>query len=350
MATKTLGILGGGQLGRMSAMAAANLGIRTIIFTPEDNSPAAQVADHTIVAAYDDKESLKNFASQVNTITYEFENIPVETVEFLKSLKPVYPDENLLNVAQDRIKEKSFLNDIGIKTARWAKVTDEPALHATLEEWGASECIIKTTRFGYDGKGQTRYNTSQKLDTATQNMNGALIAEEIVNFEHEISVITARDTGGNMVSYGPMLNDHKNHILHTTTIPAGINAEIAQKAITMTENLAAEINLTGILTLELFLTADGTLLANEIAPRTHNSGHWSIDACEASQFENHVRTTAEMPVAAINRHSDAQMLNLIGDDINLIKDHDGKPDTFCHNYGKTEIKPGRKMGHITFLK
>lgn len=348
--TKTLGILGGGQLGRMSALAAANLGIKTIIFTPEDSSPASQVAANTIVADYTDKAALTRFASQVDTISYEFENIPVETIQFLKTLKPVYPDDNLLDIAQDRLAEKSYLNSIGIQTARWIKVTDEATLKASLEEWNADQCIIKTTRFGYDGKGQIRYTKSQILSEAINNINGTLIAEELINFTHELSVITARDTDGNMVSYGPMQNDHTNHILSKTTIPAPISPEIAAKAIQMTENLAEKVNLTGVLTMELFLLPDGTLLANEIAPRTHNSGHWSIDACAASQFDNHVRAVCGLPVALIGRHSDAEMLNLIGEDIHTHKDYLTTEKACIHLYGKQEIKAGRKMGHITLLK
>jgi 5-(carboxyamino)imidazole ribonucleotide synthase len=349
----TLGILGGGQLGRMSALAAARLGIRTVIFTPENNSPASQVSDKTIVAEYENKNALAEFAALVDIISYEFENIPVETVSYLKSLKPVFPDENLLNISQDRLKEKQFLNDIGIQTARWTKVTNETALHVTLEEWKASETIIKTARFGYDGKGQIRYNKSQKLSDAILSLGsteGNLIAEEIINFKYELSVITARDQDGNMVSYGPMLNDHKNHILDTTTVPAPIDNTVAQEAIQKAETLANEINLRGLLTVEYFVTNDNTLLANEIAPRTHNSGHWSIDACTVSQFENHVRAVCGLPVAPIGRHSDAIMKNLIGEDVLTYKDHLTEEKTCIHLYGKQDIKTGRKLGHITFLK
>lgn len=350
-ATHTLGILGGGQLGQMSAIAAKKLGINTIIFTPEENSPASQVADQTIVANYTDNTALERFATLCDTITYEFENIPVESIEHLKSLKPVYPDSNLLNISQDRIIEKAFLNEIGIPTTRWAEITDEASLKAICEEWGTEEIIIKTSRFGYDGKGQMRFNSANHTwGHVKSQLKGALIAEEIINFSCEISTICARDVQGTTAIYGPMLNDHKNHILDTTTVPATIDTAIADEAIAKTENLAKAINLTGILTVEFFVTKDGALLANEIAPRTHNSGHWSIDACAASQFENHVRTTCEMPVAPIGQHSNAKMLNLIGDDVLTAKDHEGKPDIFVHLYGKTDIKPGRKMGHINFLK
>jgi 5-(carboxyamino)imidazole ribonucleotide synthase len=347
-----LGILGGGQLGRMSALAAARLGLQTVIFTSETDSPAAQVSNHTIIANYDDKDALNKFAASVDTITYEFENIPVETIIYLKSLdKIVYPDENLLNISQDRLKEKAFLNDIGIPTTRWAEIIDEASLNAILEEWDAGEIIIKTARFGYDGKGQLRYNKDKNTwSDVKNNLNGSLIAEEIINFSCEISTICARDVRGSTALYGPMLNAHKNHILHTTTIPSGLHNSIEQGALNQTKNLAEKIGLVGILTVEFFVTKDGKLLANEIAPRTHNSGHWSIDACTVSQFENHVRAVCGLPIAPIGRHSDALMLNLIGDDVLTYKDHITEKSTCIHLYGKQDIKPGRKMGHITFLK
>lgn len=345
----TIGIVGGGQLGRMSAMAAARLGLKCVIYTPESGSPASHVCDTTIVGAYDDTAALTRFASLVDVITYEFENIPLDTIATLKKLKPVYPDSNVLEISQDRISEKSFLNSIGIPTARWVKVEGEAHLKAVLEEWGVQQCIIKTCRFGYDGKGQIKYSLKEKLDVAIQNLQGELIAEEIVDFSDELSVITARDSADNMVSYGPMLNIHKNHILHKTITPAPFERNLCDEAIALSEKLAAHLNLTGLLTLELFLTRDGRLLANEIAPRTHNSGHWSIDACAVSQFENHIRAVAGLPVAPPAPICPAEMLNLIGDDIDGIAQYMDQPGACIHLYGKDEAKPGRKMGHITFL-
>ncbi len=350
MITKTLGILGGGQLGRMSALAAARLGIQTVIFTPEENSPASQVTNQTIVAPYDNKAALTEFAALCDSISYEFENIPVETVEFLMTLKPVHPDTELLKVAQDRLTEKKFLNEIGISTARWFKLGSEEELHVKLQEWGADECIIKTSRFGYDGKGQIKYNKSQKLSVSIENLKGELIVEELIQFEEELSVIIARDTFKNIISYGPVLNEHQNHILHKTFSPAPFSNEIKTNAISMGKNLAEKINLTGLLTLELFLKKDGTLLANEIAPRTHNSGHYSIDACNVSQFENHVRAVCGLPVVQPIQTAPAEMLNLIGDDAENIEPYLNQPNACVHLYGKDDIKSGRKMGHITFIK
>lgn len=347
----TLGILGGGQLGRMSALAAARLGIKTVIFTPELNSPAFFVSHETVNAEYSDFESLSAFAAKVDVISYEFENIPVETVTYLKKLKPVYPDERLLEVAQDRIAEKSFLNEIGIPTARWSSARSKDEILAQLELWNAQECILKTTRFGYDGKGQARVSRDSDIDTVlTQFKNTPLIMEEIVNFDHEISVIVARDQNGAMETYGPMRNEHEHHILSRTHVPAGLDPKLMDQAVSLTKSLAERLNLRGVLTLELFVTKDGRILANEIAPRTHNSGHWTIDACAVSQFENHVRTVCGLPVGAPARHSDAEMHNLIGNDIEKARSELATPGACIHDYGKTEVRPGRKMGHITYIK
>ncbi|MFK7839229.1 MAG: 5-(carboxyamino)imidazole ribonucleotide synthase [Bdellovibrionales bacterium] len=348
---KTLGILGGGQLGRMSAMAAARLGISCVIFTPENNSPASLVSAETIVADYDDENALEEFSKKVDVISYEFENIPVKTVAFLQNLKPVYPDERLLNVAQDRIAEKTFLNDINIPTTRWAHPKSPEDIVKTLNEWHTQEAIIKTARFGYDGKGQARISMDTDFETLwNQFKDQSLIIEEIVAFDCEISVIIARDINGHSEIYGPMINEHKNHILDRTIMPCPLNETIQNKAKQAILKLADEVGLVGVLTLELFITKDGNILANEIAPRTHNSGHWTIDACAVSQFENHVRTVCGLPAAAPARHSDCEMINLIGNDVEKINDYQAQPNACIHDYGKSETREGRKMGHITLLK
>ncbi|PCJ99864.1 MAG: 5-(carboxyamino)imidazole ribonucleotide synthase [Zetaproteobacteria bacterium] len=354
----TLGILGGGQLGRMSAMAAARLGISVIIFCPEQDTPASHVASSTIVASYDDKIALKEFSDRTDAISYEFENIPVETVEYLETLKQnnVFPDRNLLNVSQDRVKEKEFINASGIETARWKAISNTNDIKDTLAEWNAHAFILKTTRFGYDGKGQGKFDTLEagqddKLSNfLTNTQNQRLIMEELVDFTCEISIIIARDKTSKTAIYGPMLNEHKNHILHTTTMPANLNEEIEKQAIQIADTIATTLNLTGVLTVELFVCPDNRILVNEIAPRTHNSGHWSIDACAVSQFENHVRSVCGLPIGLPERHSDARMLNLIGDDINSIDEHLIAPHSCVHLYGKKEARSGRKMGHITFLR
>ena len=348
---KTLGILGGGQLGRMSAQAAEKLGIDVIIYTPKENSPASQIAAKTIVAEYNDKKALEAFAAQVDVISYEFENIPVETVQFLTKHKPVYPDEKLLEIAQDRLKEKAFLNEIGIPTARWAAATSPNIIHQTLKEWSAESCILKTTRFGYDGKGQARIQSFSEIEAVWREFDDQpLIMEEIIPFECEISVVTARDQKGHIASFEPGLNEHKDHILHKTTLPAPISKDLKQEAIQMAENLAEKVGLIGVLGLELFVTKDQKLLANEIAPRTHNSGHWTIDASKCSQFEQHVRAVCGLDLVSPQRTHDAIMINLLGNDVLNLEEYESNEKACIHLYGKHDIKPARKMGHVTILK
>lgn len=351
MQSITMGLLGGGQLGRMSAMAAARLGIRVVIFTPERNSPASHVAVETIIAEYGDKKALRAFAKKVDVISYEFENIPVETVDYLTKFKPVYPDRKLLEVSQDRLKEKTFLNSIGIPTARFAGVKNAAEVEKNLQKWGQKACILKTTRFGYDGKGQILCKTSAQLHAAFQKLKSRpLIMEDIVDFDCEISVIICRDRFENMAVYGPMLNEHRDHILHKTTAPAGLSPKIEKEAVRCAKKLAEKVNLRGVLALEMFVTKKGGIVANEIAPRTHNSGHWTIDACSISQFEQHVRAVCGLPVGRAVQHSKAVMINLIGDDVAKIPQYLAQQNACVHLYGKQEVKPGRKMGHVTFLK
>ncbi len=351
----TLGILGGGQLGRMSAMAAARLGISVVIFCPDENSPASYVCKENIIANYDDKAALKKFSDKTDFISYEFENIPIETIDYLNSLKQdsVLPDKSLLNVSQDRIKEKTFLNDHGIKTTRWSSTSDINDIKNTLKSWGGNEFILKTTRFGYDGKGQIKCDIkdTDELNKFLNDTDGqGIIMEELVDFACEISIIVARDIEGNSETYGPMLNEHKNHILHKTTVPSNISEATESKALGIAKDIAETINLIGVLTVEFFVCKDGGVLVNEIAPRTHNSGHWSIDACCVSQFENHVRTVCGLPVGSTARHSNATMLNIIGDDVNNIDDLLGADNGCLYLYGKRQARTGRKMGHITFIK
>lgn len=348
---KTLGILGGGQLGRMSALAAARLGIKTHILCPETDAPASHVAARTFIANYDNHEALQEFAASVDVISYEFENIPVETIRYLKNFKPVYPDDKLLEISQHRWAEKQFLNDTGIQTAKWAQATGPDDIHLTLKELGASDCIIKTTRLGYDGKGQAKITKDTDIDTAWQSLKtDEAIIESLVPFLHEISVIVARDIHGKTKSYTPVLNEHKNHILSRTIAPAPLDPTLLDEATGIAHRLAEQVGLVGILGLELFVTKDNKILANEIAPRPHNSGHWTIDACTVSQFENHVRCVCGLPVGDTTAHSSAEMLNLIGDEVEMIKDYLEKPNTSIHLYGKPDVRPGRKMGHITILK
>lgn len=347
---KTLGILGGGQLGRMTALAAARLGIRVVILTPETDSPAAQVAAQTIVAPFEDKKALKAFAEHVDVITYEFENIPVDSVRYLQSLRPVFPDERLLAIAQHRISEKTFLNEINIPTARWTRITSPEGIREALLGWNVRQGILKTARFGYDGKGQCTVRLdSDMIEKWAGLQTPEAILEEVIDFSCEISVIVARDKLGQCALYGPILNDHRDHILARSTVPAAIPGEMAKTALALSERLAEAVDLVGVLALEMFVTRDGRILANEIAPRTHNSGHWTLDACAVSQFEQQVRTVCGLPVGDPARHSDAVMLNLIGADVAQATKFLDIRNACVHLYGKRDIRKGRKMGHITVL-
>lgn len=350
-----LGILGGGQLGRMSAMAAAELGIPVIIYAPEGNCPASHVATDTIVAAYDDETALKDFVERTTVISYEFENIPVKTIDYIESLKPdsVFPEKSLLHVSQDRIKEKTFLNENDIQTTRWAAVSDTDDIKEVIQLWDSDKFILKTARFGYDGKGQIKCESSgidsnKEIDTFLEtHKNNDIIMEDHVSFTKEISIIIARDKHSKTALYGPMLNEHKNHILHKTTVPCDVSDPVREKAFSVAQKIADAINLIGVLTVEFFVCDEDIVLVNEIAPRTHNSGHWTIDACSVSQFDNHVRTVCGLPVGNSERHSNAEMLNLIGKDVNDVDEYLAEPFTNVHLYGKTQVKEGRKMGHIT---
>ena len=349
--SKTLGILGGGQLGRMSALAAANLGITTHIYCPEEGCPASLVTPYFTCADYDDETALQKFADSVDVITYEFENIPVETIRFLQKTKPVYPDEKLLEASQDRCLEKAFLNNIGILTAPWAPIEKVADIDMTFGKWGLNDAIIKTARFGYDGKGQEKISTNDDSNEVWKNLNtDKAILEGLIDFDYEISVIIARDLKGNIAIYPPSKNTHKNHILDRSIVPSNIPEAIETEAYDMTTKLADAVNLVGVLALELFITKDGKVLANEIAPRTHNSGHWTIDACSASQFDNHVRTVCGLPVANPHQHSAAEMINLIGDDVNHLDKYLVMDGANIHLYGKTEVKSARKMGHVTIIE
>lgn len=348
---KTIGILGGGQLGRMSAMAAARLGIKTHTYCTEENAPASHISARTFTGTYDDFEKLQAFIDTVDVVSYEFENIPVETVQHIENQKPVYPDSSLLKVTQHRGSEKRFLNDTGIETAHWAVVDSPDKLSQTLNDLGCSEYILKTTRFGYDGKGQAQCSPDNSAMDKWQELNSnEIIVEEKLDFAYEISVIIARDKDGKNATYGPVRNEHKNGILDTSTVPADMPGDLAQKACDITTKLAESIDLRGVLTLEMFVTKDGRILANEIAPRTHNSGHWTIDACAVSQFENHVRAVCGLPVGDPARFADAQMINLIGHDADNAARYLEQPGACLHLYGKDQVKPGRKMGHVTILK
>lgn len=345
-----IGMLGGGQLGRMSAQAGEKIGLKTHVYCPETDSPAAQVADLVTNASYDDTAALSAFAAGCDAITYEFENIPVETVKFLETLKPVYPSSHVLGIAQERIAEKTALNAYGLPTTRFAPAQSADDIKAAMQKWDATSCIIKTIRFGYDGKGQAFIRDHGEIERAFALLKADIvIVEEVVDFVCEISVIVGRDQFGHVGSFTPGVNVHQHHILHTTTVPAPLPDALLKQAQEIAQTLAEKIDLVGILGVEMFVTSEQKILVNEIAPRPHNSGHWTIDACDCSQFEQHMRAVSGMTLGSFERHHNAVMTNLLGDDIRKGPDLAKATNTFVTDYGKRDPKPGRKMGHVTAL-
>ena len=343
-----IGIVGGGQLGRMLALAAAELGFQTHVFCPEETSPATQVASLSTQANYDDQPALDRFANSVDVVTYEFENIPVATVAHIETLKPVLPSAKALEVAQDRWVEKSFMRDLGLGVADFYDITSEPDLRAALDAT-QGEGILKTRRFGYDGKGQWRLKANTDLDAIMAELNGQpAILEALVPFEREISLLVARNPTGDTATYDALENVHKTHILHTSTLPASLTQAQASQAHAMAEKIAKALDYIGVLAIECFVTPQG-LLVNEIAPRVHNSGHLTQDACHCGQFEQHIRAIAGWPLGDASAHSNAVMTNLLGEEVNDWQDWAAQEATYLHFYGKTQAKPGRKMAHVTRL-
>jgi len=344
----TIGILGGGQLGRMTALAAASLGFRCRIFCPDADAPASHVAPAE-VAPYDDEAALERFARQVDLVTFEFENVPDRTAAFLAERRPTRPAPRILGVCQERLREKDFLASIQVATTRYRRVESAAGLPAAVGALGRP-AILKSAAFGYDGKGQVRIDAEADIAGAWDKMGGAVgILEAHVDFDREISVIVARGTDQRAVVYPPVENQHKNHILDTTIVPARIAEAVAMKAEAIGRHVAERLGLVGLLAVEMFVTRDGAILVNELAPRPHNSGHWSIDGCVTSQFEQFVRAVAGLPLGSVERHADAVMKNLIGDAASSWREILAEPGAKLHLYGKSEARPGRKMGHVTRL-
>ncbi|MFZ7092502.1 5-(carboxyamino)imidazole ribonucleotide synthase [Primorskyibacter sp. 2E233] len=341
----TIGILGGGQLGRMLSVAASRLGFKTHIFEPGVNPPAGDVAHAVTTAAYEDEAALKAFANAVDVITYEFENIPTSALDILEAHKPIHPNREALRVSQDRLTEKTFLAGLGLATAPFADITDAASLSAALETIGTPS-ILKTRRFGYDGKGQVRIMTQADADQALADMQGApSILEGFVDFSIEVSVIAARASDGQVAAFDPGENVHKDGILSTTTVPANLPARLQTDAVLLAGRILNALDYVGVMGVELFVTPT-QLIVNEIAPRVHNSGHWTQNGCAICQFEQHIRAVAGWPLGDGSRHSDVVMENLIGDDMDRVPDLAKDGTCALHLYGKAETKPGRKMGHV----
>jgi len=345
-----IGLVGGGQLGRMSAMAAARLGYRCHILTREADSPAAQVAHAVTISDYADPVSLRAFAAAVDVISFEFENVSAEGLALLDSLKPVRPAPSVLRISQDRVTEKSFLNDAGVATAPWLSVGSLAELRDAAKRLGLP-AVLKTTRLGYDGKGQrTLRDAAECADAWAALEPKPLILEGFVDFACEISVVIARGADGAMSAFDTVENRHHAHILDITLAPARIAEGTAAAAQSIARRVVAALDLVGLLAVEMFVDARGRVLVNEIAPRPHNSGHWTLDACAASQFELHIRAIAGLPLPPAVRHSDAVMKNLIGPEgVALWPAIVATPGLIPHLYGKAEARPGRKMGHFTRL-
>ncbi|MBL6078402.1 5-(carboxyamino)imidazole ribonucleotide synthase [Belnapia sp. T18] len=344
----TIGILGGGQLGRMSALTAARLGYRCHVYAPEAESPGMQVAAAATVAPYEDEAALARFAAAVDVVTFEFENVPAGTLAALAPLAPCRPGVEVLRICQDRLAEKAFLERAGVPVAPWRAVEDEAGLATALQEIGLP-AVLKTTRLGYDGRGQAVIRNPDEAAAAFARLAPKpLILEAFVPFVAEVSAIAARGEDGASAVYDAVENRHCDHILDLSFAPARL--PVADAACGHALRVAETLGLVGVLALELFVLPDGRLLGNEIAPRPHNSGHWTMDGCAASQFEQHVRAVAGLPLAAATRHHDVVMKNLVGPDglarwPGLLR----KRDVVPHWYGKAEARPGRKLGHANKL-
>jgi 5-(carboxyamino)imidazole ribonucleotide synthase len=341
----TIGILGGGQLGRMLSVAGSRLGFQCHIYEPGPNPPAGHVAARVTTASYDDIAALRAFAQSVDVITYEFENVPAASLDALEAIRPIRPNRRALAVSQDRIAEKDFLTGLGLTTAPYARVTDAASLDAALARIGAP-AILKTTRLGYDGKGQARIKAQGDAAGALAAMHGAeAVLEGFVDFSHEVSVIAARGLDGSVACYDPGENVHKDGILHTTTLPARLSPGQRSDAVLIAARILNALDYVGVLGVELFVTPRG-LLVNEIAPRVHNSGHWTQAGCAVDQFEQHIRAIAGWPLGDGGRHADVVMENLIGADVERVPALARERGTQIHLYGKAEVKAGRKMGHV----
>ncbi|NHO30974.1 5-(carboxyamino)imidazole ribonucleotide synthase [Acetobacter fallax] len=345
-----IGIVGGGQLGRMSAMAAARLGFRAHILALRQDDPGVQVSHSATIGAFDDPATLKRFAEAVDVVTFEFENIPADALDLLSGLRPVHPSGTILRISQDREQEKTFLGSIGVDIAPWRLVTGHDSLRTAAEDLGYP-FILKTTRLGYDGKGQRRVTQESELDAAFDALAPKpLVAEGLVDFAMEVSVMVVRGQDGTVRCFDVTENRHKNGILDLSFAPARIEEPLTAKARDMARRIAEGLGLVGILGVEMFISRNGEVLVNEIAPRPHNSGHWTMDACPEDQFGMHIRAVTGLPLPEPVRHSDAVMKNLVGpDDMALWPEIVADQGLIPHLYGKREARKGRKMGHVNML-
>jgi len=343
-----IGIVGGGQLGRMLALAASRLGLKTCIYNDTADAPAFQVTPNAIIAPYEDLGRLGSFADACDVVTFEFENLPAHAIAHLAQHVPVRPGAHALAMTQDRLTEKTFVEKLGLKTAPFCEVSSAQQARDAFGKLDGRG-ILKTRRFGYDGKGQAKVASAEDAQKAFASFKGApAILEGFVDFAFEASVVAARGADGQFAAYDPPENDHENHILRRSTVPSRLSAAQVDEAKAMANAIGDALDYVGVFAVELFVGGDGELLVNEIAPRVHNSGHWTIEACQCSQFEQHIRAVAGWPLGSSVRHADAVMENIIGAEADaweaLAK------SGALHLYGKKEARPGRKMGHVTRLK
>lgn len=343
-----IGIIGGGQLGRMLALAAARLGLKAAIYNDEHHAPAFQVTPLQIAARYDERNMLTAFAEICDAITYEFENLPAESIAYLASLKPLHPGQHALEMTQDRLTEKNFVRTLGLATAPFLAVDSREDAATAFARIGAPS-ILKTRRLGYDGKGQAKVRSAEEAIAAFDRFGHApAILEGFVDFAFEASVVAARGLDGAFAAYDPPENIHEHRILRRSVVPGRLTGRQADEAKTIAWKIAGALDYVGVLAVELFVGKDGALMVNEIAPRVHNSGHWTIEACQCSQFEQHIRAVAGWPLGDSSRHADAVMENIIGAEADAWESL--ARSGAIHLYGKREARPGRKMGHVTQLK
>jgi len=344
----TIGILGGGQLARMLATAAARLGYETVVLDPSDPCPAAQVTNSQIVGAYDDSACLVELADRCDVVTYEFENVPEKSARLLSDAVALVPNVRALAISQDRLTEKDFLGSIGLPTARYEQANSQAEAEAAVSQHAGQRAILKARRLGYDGKGQLRVDGDLPSDAFDQLGGVPLVAEAFVDFVSEISVIVARTADGTTRCFEPARNEHDGGILVRSTVPCGQPDEVVAAAKTAAKTLVESLDYVGVLGLELFVLPDASLIVNEFAPRVHNSGHWTELACVTDQFEQHIRAVANLPLGDPSGRS-CEMINLIGPDVDLVPDLLSAGGWRVHLYGKADVRPGRKMGHATRL-
>jgi len=349
----TIGILGGGQLGRMLTISATELGMNVVVFSDAQDNPTSAIASRSVIGQYDDTALLEEFADAVDVITYEFENIPTSTVERLSRRKPVAPGVLALQTAQDRLTEKNFVTGLGIACAPYCNIETQSDVESAQSS-ATFPAILKTRRMGYDGKGQIRINSASDLEGAWRNLSHQpCVLEACIGFEREVSVVAARGRDGTIVAFDTTWTIHGDHILREARVPSNLDSRAEELAKSIAERITSALDYVGVLAVELFVVNPDDygqpLLVNEIAPRVHNSGHWTQDACGVSQFEQHIRAVCGWPLGATERHSNAVMKNLIGDEIHTVAELAKEPRACIHHYGKGDARPGRKMGHVTYL-